>query len=541
MLNSCRRTGFTLIELAMVLVLAGLMLGFGLQATQGPDKCYEATREQMATIQQAIDQYVIANKRYPKPAGKNYGVNHPRFGREAATPDVELEQATSGEAGVVVGALPFQALGLPSSFAADCWGNKFTYSVNLHLTLPAGFKQPHNVGTIPVITDSRANPVYLTQKAAYVVISHGPNAIGATPRNYSAAPTAKINCNYLYTHDTTLQLDLPNCYTGNTLYFSAPYNTGNDPIHFFDDIVVFAEKPVFSCDLPQTVNWPVATPACAGAATNATNRLSTLDAPLVVNNTTAGRNGYATVQCLGDGTLDILNEVCLSFPGTWLIPTCSKTCDGITSGVTVVTCSTGNDADCDPAKKPVVGEVCANPATCIVPTWIPTPCSASCGGGTFDYTCSTGNDADCIAAIGPKPAGGSCNAGACPYWIEACSATCGDGTKTSYCSTHNDADCNAATRPSGTCKVANCVWWMPECRVRYNACDWQETLVWKCSSGNDADCASQPYPAGTYCTDYHETGACGDGVGGPDGGDTAGGDCGCGGTEGSECSGGSGD
>ena len=503
MLNSCHRAGFTLIELAMVLVLAGLMLGFGLQATQGPDKCYEATREQMATIQQAIDKFVIANKRYPVPAGKNLGVNDPEFGQSVANYLVPHDPSNTtsaivyagGGAGAITGALPFQALGLPSSFAADCWGNKFTYTVVKALTETSLFIMPKNVGTIPVITGSRqaVDVVYLTQKAAYVVISHGPNGVGATPRNYSTFPNLsvnRINCNVMVTSNP--QLDLPNCDTSNTLYFSAPYNTGNDPIHFFDDIVVFAEKPLFSCDLTGAapVLWGPGN-ACSGVPHNSpTNRLPSGETLAVFNEPVATK-GSTNVRCEGDGTLKKVGpDICHS--GTWN-PICN-------AGVTVVTCSTGNAADCDPAA-PVVataGHACVGTGI-----WTQT-CPVPCGGGVTIVSCSTGNPADCDPATQPIP--GPCNTHACypGIWIKTCPVLCGGGTYSVTCSTGNPADCDPATQPAGgACNSNPCCTgiWVRECVVTgCNNTNCFRTPRTYCSTLNPADCSCTTQPADMDCS-----------------------------------------
>lgn len=231
------RRGFSLIEMAMVLVVAGLMVSFGLKATQGRDDCYATTSNQLRTIQTAMDQFVDSNRRYPVPAGSAIGPNDPLFGKEASTSPLSpsIDQ-TAGAVPEYVGSLPFQALGLPISFAADCWGNQFTYMVTPTLTDTTGFKLYSNTGTITVGSGSRITGTLLTGKAAYAVISHGADALGASGRNYVGA---KIHCD----QTATPRIDAENCDINNNLVFTSTFNNGNNPNNFFDDIIIYAEKP----------------------------------------------------------------------------------------------------------------------------------------------------------------------------------------------------------------------------------------------------------------------------------------------------------
>ncbi len=128
-----RRHAFTLLELAVVLVIVGLMTTLVLQTEQAAssDTCHAETKNQMAVIRRAIDGYVRDNGRYPLPAGRSVGVTDPLFGREA--PDADDD--TIDNLGLVLaGALPTQTLALPEDYVADCWGNKFSYFVTETLT-----------------------------------------------------------------------------------------------------------------------------------------------------------------------------------------------------------------------------------------------------------------------------------------------------------------------------------------------------------------------------------------------------------------------
>lgn len=67
---------FSLIELAMVLAVSGLMVGFLLQAntqSSGGTECTTATKIQLSTIRAAVEQFARKNDRLPLPAARNVG------------------------------------------------------------------------------------------------------------------------------------------------------------------------------------------------------------------------------------------------------------------------------------------------------------------------------------------------------------------------------------------------------------------------------------------------------------------------------------
>jgi len=124
------RRGFSLIELSLALAISGLMVGFALQSQQATATadCYASTRLQLIDINGAIQRFARKNDRLPLPAARDVGVEGVTYGREAGGAAIDVAGTTSW------GALPFQALGLNTSYAADCWGNKFTYYVSELLT-----------------------------------------------------------------------------------------------------------------------------------------------------------------------------------------------------------------------------------------------------------------------------------------------------------------------------------------------------------------------------------------------------------------------
>lgn len=282
--------GFTLIELAIVLVIISLMTGFGMKALQsdkgGNTKCYDETRAQLRKISGAIDNYVRAHGFYPKPAMVSAGVTHTTFGT-AATSTANISQ----ESGNLVwfGALPFSALGLTASYAADCWGNKFIYVVTQELSNnPAAYQS--GTGRITVKTGTLASSTNITTIAAYAVISRGENALSPCQRNYTGS-ISNCFCNAAQANVGITRIDKENCDTNNTTLFSTAFNNGPNAPNYFDDLIIYKEKAASTnagC-VPTDIAWNTNCSAPVGALGHG--------ASTNVTNATSGYTGSATISC----------------------------------------------------------------------------------------------------------------------------------------------------------------------------------------------------------------------------------------------------
>lgn len=233
------RRAFTLVEIAIVLVIIGLMSAVILQSGQvaNPDNCYAATQRQLAEINAAITSYARANGRYPLPAGRSFGVASPYFGREVSS---ALSADIDAAGGNLFGALPFQTLGLNESYAADCWGNKFSYVVTEALT-GASALTSGSVGGLTVKSGGLGASTDLLTDAVYAVISHGADGVGGVTKNHSdtgnhgwcGAPTT---------------VEMENCNNDSTL-FSTTYNNGEGSgASYYDDLIVFSGVLGSNCD-----------------------------------------------------------------------------------------------------------------------------------------------------------------------------------------------------------------------------------------------------------------------------------------------------
>ena len=115
--------GFTLIEMAVVLMIVGLLLG-GILATisgQVQQQRVSETLKQLNDIQQALIGYAVNNGRFPCPAAPNAtGVESPVGGGSCSNFNN--------------GFLPAATLGVSPTdnqgYAVDAWGNRIRYAVS---------------------------------------------------------------------------------------------------------------------------------------------------------------------------------------------------------------------------------------------------------------------------------------------------------------------------------------------------------------------------------------------------------------------------
>ena len=125
------RCAFTLVELAIVLVVVGLMAVFGLMAFSGKtgSDCYATTQQQLKTIDAALQNFVATHQRLPKPATIELGSAAPGYGYEAIGSISDpldpaygssVPSGMTSSGGVLIGALPHVTLGLENSYSGDC-------------------------------------------------------------------------------------------------------------------------------------------------------------------------------------------------------------------------------------------------------------------------------------------------------------------------------------------------------------------------------------------------------------------------------------
>lgn len=160
--------GFSLVELAVVLVIVGL-LASGLMLSLGTQRESASTQEaqrHLENIREAVIGFALANGRLPCPAVSNLANTDSNAGRENCT----LQH----------GVIPWVTLGLPET---DPWGNRFTYYAHslFTATVPAGALASFTLDTQgnAAIKDTAGAGYDTASALPAVIVSHGARPSGA--------------------------------------------------------------------------------------------------------------------------------------------------------------------------------------------------------------------------------------------------------------------------------------------------------------------------------------------------------------------------
>lgn len=245
-----RVRGFTLLEIAIVLVVLGLIAAglVGPLATQMEARERRDTAARLTDIQAALYGFALSEGRLPCPDTDGDGLSNPRF---------DPAIADSARCAQTTGTVPYSEIGTGES---DVWGNRYTYAVSQpDYTRPdtddlcngGDADGPHfdlctrgrlvvrSRGDAPAtrgVVEGKAELATWAVALPAVVISHGRNGAGATRASGGALPV-----------DT--QTDEGENADGDTVFVSRSPTVGaaicrddtdeNSPLCAFDDQVIW--------------------------------------------------------------------------------------------------------------------------------------------------------------------------------------------------------------------------------------------------------------------------------------------------------------
>jgi prepilin-type N-terminal cleavage/methylation domain-containing protein len=224
-----RASGFTLLELAVVMFILALLLSSLLVplGTQVDQSNISATQKSLDDVEEALIGFALANGRLPCPADPTIATGLPNAGVET----------TTCTGGAVNGVLPWATLGVNET---DAWGRRYTYrvtaifadaiSTTFGASCPAGTTATQSSfalcsqGDI-TITDGSSN---IATNIPAVVVSHGKDGYGAYTTLGTQLPTTAAGPDELENTNANATF-VSRTYTDN------PAATGGA----FDDIVVW--------------------------------------------------------------------------------------------------------------------------------------------------------------------------------------------------------------------------------------------------------------------------------------------------------------
>lgn len=285
--------GFTLIEVAIVIVIVGILTIplVSAYSIYQQKRAMEITTERIKTISDFTNITKDANLAYPCPALRNLVEGDAMYGVDACTNNtlrvaidgLALGACTAGGgickiAGIrdadgdsindpiLIGAVPFvtlaigtrQFIGADNSY--DGWNNKIDYAVSANITRLSGIAAPLNeshffgvikavdefgrptasIGTIDINNDSIIDDD--DANGLYVIISHGKTGLGA----YSSQGRLVAPCSAAST-------DRENCDNDATFMRALGVYEGT-PAQFYDDYVLFNREQ--AAELWQNVTNP---------------------------------------------------------------------------------------------------------------------------------------------------------------------------------------------------------------------------------------------------------------------------------------------
>lgn len=197
-----RPAGFSLVELAIVVLIVSILLTMGLAAfsVQVDTVALSATQKRQETIKDALIAYLRTNRRLPCPETTAIAGNTPTGTETRLTANDPTTQCAS-----FWGTIPFATLGLSREAALDGYGNFFSYFVSSSASPPEpdwtltsttgvpGFNVG-NPGRFSV-TENGIPTAEASNLAAVVVISHGKNGAGAFTLKGTRIPQSPAGTN----------------------------------------------------------------------------------------------------------------------------------------------------------------------------------------------------------------------------------------------------------------------------------------------------------------------------------------------------------
>lgn len=200
--------GFTLIEIAIVIMIIGLIVGTLIPTwlSQTANQRIANTKTGGDTIKSTLISFISRNNRLPCPANGALPVGDPNYGRETTPPGTCTGAIVAGS--TVRGIVPWVSLGLSEPTASDAYLRRFSYQVTTSQTNLVATTLPGMRGTITIHgaapiqlglapTGNQVNACSTTAgdnscniASVVAILSHGENGFGAFLPSGAVMPAA---------------------------------------------------------------------------------------------------------------------------------------------------------------------------------------------------------------------------------------------------------------------------------------------------------------------------------------------------------------
>jgi type II secretory pathway pseudopilin PulG len=256
------RNAYSLVELSISITIVAVLIASGLNIFTKRNEADKTklTLERMAKIEESIINYIDLNGFIPCPAQGNLLESNTYFGDSIAS-TVYVSPHCSNNLNNYVGMVPVRNLNLEDKYAYDGWGRKFSFRVGSGLSSATDYANTNYNGDISVVDlagNDRTNinsPNENYQGAAFIIISYGPDGLGAWSKNATTAPTlpATTSPEYFNVRHLTSQ--------PSSIYIQ------DDRGYTFNDIISF--KPKRNLSVPKRFTSPIKIPesTCTNATT----------------------------------------------------------------------------------------------------------------------------------------------------------------------------------------------------------------------------------------------------------------------------------
>ncbi len=201
MKNKKNNSGFSLVELSLVMVISSVIIGhlLGFATEKQHDSKLKSTKDNFSIVEEAISDFLIKNGRLPCPSSFTEDIYSSNSGIENLSSDklscigtvTNPYESTTANDFLAIGTIPTKSLGIPDDLALDSWGRRMTYvAVKACAQSQTGgntkfFRHADNTcgngssGHLRILDQSGGT---ISLDAVFVIVSHGSNGHGAISR-----------------------------------------------------------------------------------------------------------------------------------------------------------------------------------------------------------------------------------------------------------------------------------------------------------------------------------------------------------------------